>query len=381
MERAPQTHAPAKQSLAIRWVFTLWDYSTASLEQIESHPDIVRAVWQEEQSPSTGVLHIQGYLELAKEKRWRNVFTILSYTSDGDEARAWCEPAKGTPWENHTYCTKPERTGFHRFVKGTFTEPRSEKRARKKVRHEDMMDDITDKKMTVTDIAKRYPEEYLRQSRGIQELVNRLRDPIPIREVTTIVIHGYTGVGKSRWAHQYAHWHGFSMWTKKNTVANAQQWFQGYDGQDVILLDDFDGCTPFRELLNWLDIYDAQVDQKGGSAQLRNHTFIITSNQEPSAWYRESASTLAPLMRRLHHVYEIPEGVYADTIIDYKIVYKMPENQRPAALLNPPAPAHEQNILFNMHPVDSFMLTDQQIFSQQAHDVLNSIPMDMSMPF
>lgn len=95
-------------------------------------------------------------------------------------------------------------------------------------------------------------------------------------EVT--VLWGPPGVGKSG-AAAIAAPSGYRK-------AHGTIWWDGFDGEQAIILDDFDGLfCPFKFLQSLLDRYPLRVECKGGSIEVLSSRIIITSNFSPRAWY------------------------------------------------------------------------------------------------
>lgn len=103
---------------------------------------------------------------------------------------------------------------------------------------------------------------------------SRKRDFFP--EVT--VLWGPPGVGKSG-AARLASPSGYRK--PYGTI-----WWDGFDGEQDIILDDFDGgfCS-FKFLQQLLDRYPLRVEYKGGSVEVLSKRIIITSNFSPREWY------------------------------------------------------------------------------------------------
>lgn len=62
------------------------------------------------------------------------------------------------------------------------------------------------------------------------------------------------------------------------------KWFDGYAGQDVIILDDLDllgGQTLGHYLKIWADRYPCYGEVKGSTVGLAHKKFIVTSNYRP----------------------------------------------------------------------------------------------------
>lgn len=80
---------------------------------------------------------------------------------------------------------------------------------------------------------------------------------------------------------------------------NSKFW-DGYQGQDFVVIDEFRGSISISHLLRWLDRYPVIVEVKGSSVCFRASRVWITSNLDPKAWYPDAdKETVDALMRRL----------------------------------------------------------------------------------
>nr|WAE43056.1 MAG: replication associated protein [Cressdnaviricota sp.] len=96
-------------------------------------------------------------------------------------------------------------------------------------------------------------------------------------EVEVIVIQGPTGTGKSKWAmEEYpgAYW-------KQRSI-----WWDGFVGQDTVIIDEFYGWLPFDTLLRICDRYPMLVETKGGQVNFDAKRVVITTNAIPNSWYK-----------------------------------------------------------------------------------------------
>ena len=85
--------------------------------------------------------------------------------------------------------------------------------------------------------------------------------------------HVKTGSGKTRTA--------FEEFPKIYTPL-SYKWWEGYEGQTEVLIDDFrKDCCKFHELLKLLDRYPFKVEAKGSHHQLMATTIIITAPYPP----------------------------------------------------------------------------------------------------
>lgn len=82
-------------------------------------------------------------------------------------------------------------------------------------------------------------------------------------------VHGVPGSGKSHYAR--TNFPGFYL-------KNQTKWFDGYNGQEAIVLEDFDCKSMGHELKIWADRWSCYGETKGGHVHLRHKHFVITSN-------------------------------------------------------------------------------------------------------
>jgi hypothetical protein len=112
-------------------------------------------------------------------------------------------------------------------------------------------------------------------------------------ERTCYVFWGRTGTGKSRRAWEQA---GMGAYPKD---PNTKFW-DGYQGQENVVIDEFRGTISISHLLRWLDRYPVMVEIKGAAVAYNVRNIWITSNVNPRQWYPDlDPETLQALMRRL----------------------------------------------------------------------------------
>lgn len=91
-------------------------------------------------------------------------------------------------------------------------------------------------------------------------------------------------------------------------------WWDGYDNQETVVIDDFYGWLPYSFMLQLLDRYPLLVEVKGGMRTFNSKRIIITSNKAPSLWYGLDCS-YPPLERRLDVVYRFEEDRVRPTLL------------------------------------------------------------------
>lgn len=92
------------------------------------------------------------------------------------------------------------------------------------------------------------------------------------------VYWGETGSGKSRRAFEEC---GDTYYIKMSST----KWFDGYRGEENVIIDEFTGQVGIEHLLKWLDRYPCAAEVKGGQVFLNTRRWWFTSNIDPKLWY------------------------------------------------------------------------------------------------
>eukprot|EP00481_Brizalina_sp_1-RS-2013_P002279 TRINITY_DN5_c0_g1_i11.p1 TRINITY_DN5_c0_g1~~TRINITY_DN5_c0_g1_i11.p1 ORF type:complete len:150 (-),score=19.88 TRINITY_DN5_c0_g1_i11:574-1023(-) len=111
--------------------------------------------------------------------------------------------------------------------------------------------------------------------------------------------YGKSGLGKTKKA--------VEMCEDPYMCLENNKWWEGYDGHDDVIIDDYrrDFCK-FRVLLQLLDRYPVRVECKGGSRQFRAKRLFITSPKSPKdTWEGRTDEDLYQLTRRIDIIEEI----------------------------------------------------------------------------
>jgi len=133
---------------------------------------------------------------------------------------------------------------------------------------------------------------YIRCYSSLKKIASEFSKPQPIERVCKVFV-GPTGTGKSRRAWEEA---TFEAYPKSPT----SKFWDGYRGQENVVIDEFRGQIEISHLLRWLDRYPVLVEIKGSSEVLKAERIWITSNLAPEDWYPNvDEGTKQALLRRL----------------------------------------------------------------------------------
>lgn len=260
-----------------------WTWNNPGTER-PNLPDGARyQIYQLERGES-GTEHLQGYTEFKRpvrmstvKARINNAIHLEPRAGTRDQARDYCrkpESRLGDPVEQGDWVADGERTD----IKQVFEAIRAG--------------------ASELEIAELNPTSYARHYRAFERFRGLLaqRASQSFRAVNTVVIVGETGVGKTRAVFERE---GYDRVFCQSGLMGG--WWDGYNGQPVLLLDDFKGGIKHQDLLRVLDGYPLQLNVKCSSTWAQYTTVYITSNHMPATWY--SRGLTPELDRRLNHVY------------------------------------------------------------------------------
>ncbi len=126
---------------------------------------------------------------------------------------------------------------------------------------------------------------YARNHSGMQKLANRAASKrIPMmRPMMIYYIWGDSDAGKSHWASsRFKPEDTFVVSDTKNT------WFDNYQGENCIVLDEFGGHTEWELVKRLLDGSKMNIPTKGSHVYGEYTTVFITSNYHPNSLYDQS---------------------------------------------------------------------------------------------
>lgn len=262
-------------------------------------------IWQLEKCPDTEKFHYQGYVEFKKPCK----FTCMKKIFDDNTIHL--EVRKGTQEQAINYCKKKESQ-----IEGPweYGEPGKQgKRNDLNVLKQDIL-----KQDSEYEIMNNHFGSYLRYGRMIKECKKLVakEHTKEFRKLEVIIYFGKTGVGKTKRCYNPETCY---------KINPPYKWWDGYEQEKELLIDEFHGQIPYKELLTILDGYQLRLEIKGGFTYANWNKVYITSSQKPEYWY--SLKDISELCRRVTKSYEVV-GNTSDNFSDENnlIEYKICEN-------------------------------------------------------
>lgn len=139
------------------------------------------------------------------------------------------------------------------------------------------------------------PSTYIKYHKGFSHARSLHQSTLKRKPPKVYIIVGPPGCGKTRYVYdKYPQDQIYSLMESSSTV-----WFDGYEGQKILLIDDYYGWITYSYLLKLTDRYPLRVQIKGGSTPFLAEKIYITSNKSPRHWY--PGQDLSALGRRVRY--------------------------------------------------------------------------------
>lgn len=249
---------------------------------------VTAAVGQHERCPDTGKLHLQFYIELSSRRR-------MGYLKKSFPSGIHWEKRKGTVNDAVDYCSKEESRVAGPWTFGSFTNQG------KRSDLEALKSDL-DRGCSLKTISELHFQPFLRYRNSISAYILMHQTP---RDwpMENYVFWGESGTGKTRMVYDKAKENNETVYPLSQN-ANGTVWFDGYAGEDIVLIDDFYGWIKISYMLKLMDRYPMMVQVKGSTLPFISKKIIITSNKHPDEWYNwENKEELyKAFMRRINTI-------------------------------------------------------------------------------
>lgn len=254
------------------WMITIFTENTEMVSTMSKLERIKYFTGQFEICPTTNKKHFQGYIEM------KNPIGLSGLKKYLNNDQIHLEERKGNQKQAIAYVTKAETSTGERIEEGK----KGEQGRRTDL--ERAIEMIKEKKK-INEIIDEIPH-MIRYDKHLERYREREVEPRNFQtEVYTLI--GEPGTGKTRYVYENE--------TDIYTVPEASsgtQYFNGYTGQEAVLIDDFNGNIRYHLLLQLLDRYPMLVNTKGGVVNWRPKRVYITSNKAVDEWYAQDCKAL-----------------------------------------------------------------------------------------
>jgi hypothetical protein len=252
---------------------------------VKFFPSIEGVLFQIERGNTAGTLHIQGMMKLkdkmkataAKNKfKSKEIGGWIAYIVDLEKCWLYCKkedtrvqgPFYWGVWDENTDLSKHKAIAGKEGKQSALT----------------MAIETIKEGCTLDDLAKKHPSAFVRNCGGLAKLHKVFNTTKRNWKTQVFIMLGIPGAGKTYHVHKLA---PDAYWIPRTNIRDGKVWFDGYDGQADVILDDFYGEIDLPMMLNIMDAYPLKVPYKGGFTEFLAKKLYITSNS-PSweAWYQ-----------------------------------------------------------------------------------------------
>lgn len=254
------------------WAFT--SFENLDWEEIISTYLIVG----KETCPETGRLHYQGCVYYKNKKSFKQIQEYLP--------GAHLTKCSGNIRQNRVYCSKDGE--YEEYGECPSQGKRSDLEA--------ILSDVKEGKSMI-EIVEKTPSaiRYLGNVKKVREIYAKEKTK-EWRDLTVILLWGKTQTGKTRRAMEEATY-----------MISDLAWWDGYDGDDIICIDEFrDSKASISYLLSLLHGYHCRLRIKGAHTYANWTKVFITSNVDPQYWYRNvDQNSRDALFARITEIVEV----------------------------------------------------------------------------
>ena len=280
-----------KNTQTDRWCFTKY------IDDVDWKPrqsqEVAFCIWQQEKCPSTGQLHMQGYIRFNSRKRFR---TVIEYFA-GPGKPIHIEPARGTERQaGRDYCAKEITRVAGPWEFGT-EDPAAGVKGRRRD-FEEIKEKLKDG-AEMKQIAEEFPSQYVMYHQGIEKLKDLVTPLPPLqREVKTLVMWGATGTGKTHRARM--------SFPDIYDVKPGRDPWGAYQGEEMILFDEFDYTKwTIQQMNGFCDKWRCKLDCRYKDKYAAWSGVIINANSEPYTWWPNEHQALREAFWRRIQMIEV----------------------------------------------------------------------------
>lgn len=250
------------------YVYTLNNYTNQEESAVQAIPCTYHVYGRER--GESGTPHLQGYIHFGNARRFDAVKKLIprahiEICKSVESAIQYCKK-DGDIWEYGYPPVNGRPTEFQRIERN------------KRLRESSLNELVASGEISILEVRRLKNARLDLAQEGSAHISDSVRG---------LWFYGPPGSGKSHLARG----------TYPKAFIKAQnKWFDGYQGEDAIILDDFD-CKELGHYLKiWADKWSCSGEVKGGVVALRHNVFVITSNYHPDELW--DGSMLEAIKRR-----------------------------------------------------------------------------------
>lgn len=255
-------------SRALRWCFTLNNYTPEDEQVLLALPDIKYMIYGHETAPETGTPHLQGFIVFETRK-------YMNWIKNNTSPRIHLEIARGSVSQNISYCSKGEdirevgEVPYEQWELANKSNSQKWDKARRAAKagaFDEIPSDLWIKYRKSWE--QEYQDERINKQCTFSDLQNHF-----------IWIWGETGTGKSFAARSIA---TRICPEEPPYLKEINKWWTGYRGQKVVIIEEIQPDLPqplIGMMKKWFDKWEFACETKGGQFQsIRPPYIIVTSN-------------------------------------------------------------------------------------------------------
>lgn len=263
----------------------------------DTHKQFQYCVYQREKCPTTQREHWQGYIEFKRSLRINTVKKAFQNNT------IHLEPRHGSREEAREYCMVAVWKGEDKGqIPGTTTEV-GEWLGKDSGKRNDLesLAKLVQEGKKDWELAEAMPSTFGRHKKMVDTLRHSIRPKLK-EEPSVNVLYGDPGTGKTRTVFDNHPIEDIFV------MEGEYKWFDGYQGQPVVLFDEFYCQFKLSFLLQLLDRYPIRVPIKGGFVPWTPSIIYLTSNSPPDCWYPQCFDAQRrALQRRLTNIIHLTE--------------------------------------------------------------------------
>jgi len=277
----------SSQQRAKHWCFTVNNYTDEDMQQFEDLKESSNYWVYGKEVGDSGTSHLQCYIAFKKAKslkflkqNWPRGHFEIMLSNDPKRAADYCKKGIQSKWNWEEFGPESPMFGLSANFKeyGTIPDKQGDAGGRATKRKWEEIKDNAQK----GDLDKIEAQVYVTHYRNLKQIkFDNSKRPPDLTELDNEWLYGESGAGKSSTVRK-EHKNFFDKMCNK--------WWDHYNGEEVILLDDFDKTHEClgHHLKRWADLYAFPIEVKNHVTFIRPKKIIVTSQYTPEEIFKDS---------------------------------------------------------------------------------------------